>query len=114
MFEVDQPGPQAWKRQRQAATLAAGSTLAMTFMLPLELVEPAERPLRQTSERFAKAAGTPFRTFCAPQEMVTMSREAGFRKAEHVSAVDLTERYFAGRTDGLRPSSIEELLVATT
>jgi hypothetical protein len=32
-----------------------------------------------------------------------------------VSAATLTQRYFAGRTDGLRPpNNSEELLVATT
>jgi hypothetical protein len=31
-----------------------------------------------------------------------------------VPADSLTERYFAGRTNGLRPSSSEALLVATT
>ncbi len=35
-------------------------------------------------------------------------------EARHVSAAALTERYFDGRPDGLRPSSSEELLVATT
>jgi hypothetical protein len=39
---------------------------------------------------------------------------ARFIEARHVSAASLAERYFAGRTDGLRPSSAEELLVATT
>ena len=39
-----------------------GSTLATTFMLPLRLLEPEERPLRQATERFARAAGTPFIT----------------------------------------------------
>ena len=39
--------------------------------------------------------------------------EAGFEEARHVSAEALTERYFAGRTDGLRPPiNAEELLVA--
>ena len=47
--------------------------------------------------------------------MLTLAREAGFREAQHVSAATLTERYFAGRADGLRPpSSAEELLVAAT
>jgi hypothetical protein len=31
-----------------------------------------------------------------------------------VSAADYTQRYFADRTDGLRPFTTEELLVATT
>jgi methyltransferase (TIGR00027 family) len=175
VFEVDQPGPQAWKRQRlidlgfgipdwlqlvpvdfeaggswwerlaaagfeaskptivastgvamyltrdanaatlrQIAALAPGSTLAMTFMLPLDLIEAEERPSRQMTEKFARAAGTPFLSFFAPSEILALAREAGFGEAKHVSAASLTQRYFAGRTDGLRPSSSEELLVATT
>jgi len=174
VFEVDQPGPQAWKRQRlielgfgipdwlrlvpadfeagwswwerltgagfdpgqpavvvsagvtmyltreaitetlrRLASLAPGSTLAMTFMLPLELVEPAERRGREMTERSARASGTPFLSFFAPAEMLALAREAGFMQVRHVAATSLTERYFAGRADGLRPSSAEELLVAT-
>ena len=43
-----------------------------------------------------------------------MAREAGFKDAQHVPGILLAERYFADRTDGLRPSSGEDLLVATT
>jgi hypothetical protein len=46
--------------------------------------------------------------------MLALAREAGFKDAQHVSGRVLAERYFAGRTDGLRPSSGEDLLVATT
>ena len=54
-------------------------------------------------------------SFFTPTDMLTLAREAGFREAQHVSAATLTERYFAGRADGLRPpSSAEELLVAAT
>ena len=175
IFEVDQPGPQAWKRQRlielgfgipewlrlvpvdfeaggswwgqlatagfdasrpavvastgvtmyltrdataatlrQIAALAPGSTLAMTFILPFEFAEPEERPGREAAEKGARASGTPFISFFTPPEMRTLAREAGFRQAQHVSGVSLAQRYFAGRTDGLRPSSAEEMLVATT
>jgi methyltransferase (TIGR00027 family) len=175
IFEVDPPGPQAWKRQRlvelgfgvpewlrlvpvdfeagsswweqlaaagfnagqpavaastgvamyltrdanaaslrQLAALAPGSTLAMTFMLPLDLVDPEERPGRQATEQHARAAGTPFLSFFSPEEMLGLAREAGFREVRHVSAASLADRYFAGRRDGLRPSSSEGLLVAKT
>jgi methyltransferase (TIGR00027 family) len=175
LFEVDRPGPQAWKRQRlielgfgipewlrlvpvdfeaggswwerlatagfdagrpavvastgvamylsrdaiaatlsRIAALATGSTLAMTFMLPLPLVEAEEQPQQQATEKSARAAGTPFISFFAPPQMLALAREAGFREAQHVSAASLAQRYFAGRTDGLRPSSAEELLIATT
>jgi hypothetical protein len=43
-----------------------------------------------------------------------MARDAGFTAARHVSADDYTQRYFADRTDGLRPFTTEALLVAST
>ena len=174
VFEVDRPGPQAWKQQRlvalgfgvpewlrfvpvdfeaggswwerlaaagfeagrpavvastgvslyltrdaiaatlrQVASLAPGSTLAMTFILPLELSDPEERAGREAAEKGARASGTPFISAFSPAEMLALARDAGFADVRHVSAADLTRRYFAGRTDGLRPGS-EELLVATT
>ncbi len=176
VFEVDQPGPQAWKRQRlielgygipewlrlvpvdfeagdawwerlaeagfdasrpaivastgvsmyltkdaiaatlrQVAALVPGSTLAMTFLLPLELADPEVRPGLELAEKGARASGTPFISFFTPPEMLTLAREAGFREVQHVSAATLTQRYFANRTDGLRPpNNAEELLVANT
>ncbi len=99
---------------RQISALAPGSTLAMTFMPPLELVEAEERPMREATEKAARAAGGPFISFFAPAEILALAREAGFREAQYVSAASLTQRYFAGRMDGLRPSSSEELFVATT
>jgi hypothetical protein len=43
-----------------------------------------------------------------------LAREAGFTTAEHVPGTVLADRYFADRADGLRPSTGEDLLVATT
>ncbi|HXU69228.1 MAG TPA: class I SAM-dependent methyltransferase [Polyangia bacterium] len=96
---------------RQLAALAPGSTLAMTFLLPLELVEPGERAMWQMAERGARASGTPFLSFFAPSEMVALARACGFAQAEHVSPATL---YFGARADGPRPSSSEAMLVAKT
>jgi methyltransferase (TIGR00027 family) len=98
---------------RQIASLAPGSTLAMTFTLPLELAAPKDRAGVQASEKGARAAGTPFLSFFRPEEMLSLARDAGFREVRHVSATMLNDRYFAGRSDGLRTSG-EEFLVATT
>lgn len=99
---------------RQAAELAPGSTFATTFTLPLELVEPQEQPGRANTERLARGLGNPFISFYSPDEIVTLAKESGFSGARHVSADDLRERYFSGRTDGLHPSSSEQILIATT
>lgn len=99
---------------REVAGLAPGSTLVMSFMLPLELAEPAMRPGIEAAARGARANGTPWLSFFEPEAMLALAREAGFAEVEHVSADALTARYFAGRDDGLRlPSHSEELLVAT-
>jgi methyltransferase (TIGR00027 family) len=176
VFEIDQPGPQAWKRQRlldlglgipsflqlvpvdfeagdawwvqltaagfdpkqpavvastgvsmyltkeaimatlrQVAALAPGSTFAMSFLLPIELADPELRLGMERAAQGARANGTPFISFFTPTEMLTLARAAGFREVQHVSAAELAQRYFADRTDGLRPpNNSEELLVATT
>lgn len=99
----------------QVAALAAGSTLVMSFMLPIELVDPEVRPGVERAVEGARASGTPFISFFTPAEMLALARDAGFKEVRHVSAAMLAERYFAGRTDGLRPpNNSEELLVATT
>jgi methyltransferase (TIGR00027 family) len=95
---------------RRLGGLAAGSTLAMTFHVPIGLVDPGERPFRRSLEK----PGSPFINSYRPAEMLALIREAGFRAARHVSAAELHQLYFAGRPDGLRPSSIEDLVVAIT
>jgi methyltransferase (TIGR00027 family) len=98
---------------RQMAGLAPGSKFIMTFMLPIDLVDAEDRLGYERAEKGARASGTPFISFFTPQEMLTLAREAGFKSGEHLSTSSLTPRYFAGRPDGLRPSTGEELLIAT-
>ncbi len=175
VFEVDQPGTQAWKRQRLAdlgygipdwlrlvpvdfeqgaswqaevakagfdaarpavvastgvsmyltreaneatlrdlAALAPGSTAALTFLLPLDLVDERDRQGWIMAENGARSSGTPFISFFTPAEFLDLARAAGFRDVRHVPGRELNDRYFAGRADGLRMSTGEDFLVATT
>lgn len=97
---------------RQIAGLATGSTLAMTFLLPAELLDDADRPGLRASAKGAKASGTPFISFYTPQEMLALARGTGFKEAQHVPGASLAERYFTNRSDGLRPASGEDFLLA--
>jgi methyltransferase (TIGR00027 family) len=99
---------------RRLAMLVPGSTLAMTFILPPEHVEGQERTQLQAVEKSARASGTPFLSFYGLSEMLSLAREAGFYEARCVSTADLSQHYFAARTDGLRPPSGEAFLLATT
>ncbi|WP_347359319.1 class I SAM-dependent methyltransferase [Bdellovibrio sp.] len=175
IFEVDQPGPQAWKQTRlaeagftmpeslhfvpvdfeagqswseqllaagfdptkpavivstgvsmyltketnmttlqQMAKLAAGSTFAMTFMLGLDLLEPQEKGVMEFVMKRTAEAGTPFLSLFAPDEIVGMAKQAGFRKTQYVSGADIYQRYFASRSDGLNAGNAEAFLLAMT
>jgi len=98
---------------RRVAALAPGSTLAMSFMLPIELLDPDIRFGVERAAEGAKASGTPFISFYTPVEIQNLARDAGFKRVQHVSAEQLAERYFSSRSDGLRPPrNSEEMLVA--
>jgi O-methyltransferase involved in polyketide biosynthesis len=99
---------------RQVATLPAGSLLAMTFLLPTNLVDAADRPGYEAAMAGAERSGTPFISLYSPEEVVALATRAGFAHAQHVSSTGLTARYFAGRPDGLHPSTGEDFLVAQT
>ncbi len=97
---------------RQVAALAPGSVLTMTFMLPLDLLDDVEGPMLAGVEAQARASGTPFISHYSPDEMVDMCLAAGFTSARVVGPDELFKRYFEGRTDGLRPPSAEQVVVA--
>ncbi|QDK43930.1 SAM-dependent methyltransferase [Bdellovibrio sp. ZAP7] len=97
----------------EISKMAPGTTFAMTFMLPLEMLPAEERPGHERVYAAAKAAGTPFISFFKPPEAVALALEAGFKTAKHVSREEVIEKYFKGRADGLEPSPGEEFLIAT-
>lgn len=99
---------------RQLASLAPGSTAAMTFLIPPDLLDARDRAGLQTSKDGAQSSGTPFVSFYRPERMLAMARDAGFAHMQHVSGTALKEHYFSDRVDGLRPSSGEDFLIATT
>lgn len=99
---------------RQVAALAAGSTLVMTFLLPIDCLEPEDRPMLEWAQKGAAASGTPFATLFTPAEMLALARDAGFKEVRHVAGTSHVQRYFADRADGLRPSSGEDFVMATT
>lgn len=96
------------------ATLSPGSILIMTFMLPLDLVRPQDKFGYERSLKGAQASGTPFISFFTPHEMSKLAISCGFKKVECTSTLKLAPRYFANRSDGLEPSSGEEILIAMT
>lgn len=98
----------------QIAALVSGSKVAVTFYLPMELLDEEDKPMQEIAEKGARAAGTPFVSFFAPNEILTLAREAGFKEAKTISTEDMEQYYFTNRTDNLIPASGEVFLLATT
>jgi methyltransferase (TIGR00027 family) len=98
----------------QMAKLSEGSTLAMTFYLPIELLDKEDKPMQEMAEKGARAAGTPFVSFFKTNEILAMADNAGFKEAKTISTKDMEELYFKNRSDNLLPASGEIFLLATT
>ena len=96
----------------QIATLARGSKLAMTFYLPIELLDEEDKPMQEIAEKGAHSSGTPFISFFTPGEILELARDAGFKEAKTISTKDMD--YFTNRADHLLPASGEVFLLATT
>lgn len=98
----------------EAAGFAPGSVLAMTFILPADMIDPEDMPMQRRSAQGAQSGGTPFVSFFSPGDMRNMAEDAGFKTAKIISGRDLGTLYFKDRTDGLQPSNSEQFLVAGT
>lgn len=96
----------------QIATFGSGSKLAMTFYLPIELLDAEDKPMQELGEKGAKAAGTPFVSFFSLNEILDLARIAGFKEAKTISTKDM-DFYFKDRPDNLLPASGEVFLLAT-
>lgn len=98
---------------KQITNFASGSKLAMSFYLPMELLDAEDQPMQEIAEKGAREAGTPFISFFTPSEILSLAQEAGFEKTEIISNNHLKQLYFSERTDGLEPASGEVFLVAS-
>ena len=175
VYEVDQPGPQEWKRQRlietglgippnehlvpvdfeadqdwwahlvdagfdaaapalvsssgvpmyltheanastlqRLAQLGPGSVVAMTFMVPFELLDDADRPGLEGAARGAAASGTPWLSFYTPDEMLSLANEAGFAETTVVGTEEIVRRYAEQGFAVARVSGGEAMLLART
>jgi O-methyltransferase involved in polyketide biosynthesis len=64
----------------QIAGLAAGTILAMTFLLPAGSEKSSDRSDRKDAEKGARASRTPFISFFEPSEMLDLARVAGISR----------------------------------
>jgi methyltransferase (TIGR00027 family) len=94
------------------ATSPPGSTIVLNYTVHEDEVDPGELPLRADGGRGVARQGEPWINFYRPDELAARVLAVGFSSVRTVLADELARRYFDGRDDGLRNSSLTALLVA--
>jgi methyltransferase (TIGR00027 family) len=83
------------------ASMPAGSGIAFDYSLAAEELSPRMQAARKALSQRVAAAGEPFRLFFRSEQMDNELHSAGFQRHEQLDSIELNDRYFLNRTDGL-------------
>ena len=124
-FDWDQPAMFSWtgvapyltapaidSTLRTIARAAAGSEVAFTYRAEESVLDDVGTDFIRIFSPVAAAAGEPFQPGWPAAEMEQLISRCGLKVVDHPARADLEQRYFAGRTDGLRPYTVETLVTA--
>ncbi len=97
---------------KEVATLARGTEISFTFIVPQALWAGDGQRMFPIAVASTAASGEPWISFFEPAELASQLKELGFNRVAHFSPDDANDRYFSGRTDGLRILSGEHVMRA--
>jgi methyltransferase (TIGR00027 family) len=95
-----------------AAALPSGSEIVASFVLPDEELTGDDLVIARRGIDIGAATGEPWLSHNTPEKLTTHLSQLGFATVEHLTPAAAQERYFAGRTDGLRAPVWEQLIAA--
>ena len=94
------------------AELAAPGSRLIANYVPGVPPTPEQLAVLKEMSAYATAVGEDHRKFWAPDAFEALLASAGFETLDHVTEVDLTERYFRDREDGLAPGVPIRVIIA--
>jgi methyltransferase (TIGR00027 family) len=97
---------------RFVATFPAGSGITFDYAVSPSLLRPMERMVLGVFSRRVAAAGEPWTLFFDPTALVADLRKIGFVDIEDLGPQETNNRYFSGRSDGLKVGSLARLMRA--
>jgi methyltransferase (TIGR00027 family) len=83
------------------ARFVPGSEVIFDYSQPREALPPVEQLMLDSLSARVALAGEPFQLFFRPEQLAEELEWLGLRVVEDLDGAALTERYLAGRTDGL-------------
>ena len=94
------------------ARLPSASGVVLSFVPPDDELADVDLAEVRASTRRAASLGEPWLTRYRSSELVQRLRRLGFRSVLHLTPGTASQRYFAGRADGLRAPRFEQLMLA--
>lgn len=99
---------------RTVAGCAPGTEIVLSYAPTDDELDDLARRFGEIAAVVVAAVGEPFTTRLSRADAEALVRRCGLQVADHPRHDDLVARYFASRTDGLRPYRAEGLLAART
>jgi len=97
---------------RTIAGAAAGSEVVLSYRAEESMLDDVGKEFIRIYAPLAASLGEPLQPGWPVIEIERLISQCGLKVVDHPARADLQERYFAGRTDGLRPYNVETLVTA--
>ena len=97
---------------RTIARTAAGSEVVFSYRAEEAVLDDVGREFVRIYAPLAASLGEPLQPGWPAIEIEQLISRSGLKVVDHPVRADLQARYFAGRTDGLRPFNAESLVTA--
>ena len=94
------------------AAAAPGSEVVFSYRAEDTALDDAGAEYARIYTPIAASVGEPLQPGWPVSEIERLISRCGLKVVDHPARADLQQRYFAGRTDGLRPSTFETLVAA--
>jgi methyltransferase (TIGR00027 family) len=97
---------------RTIAALAPGTEIIFEYGVPRKMLDGESQKYFDVLMAAGADRGEPFRSFFEPAILAEKVRKLRFVEVAHFGPEEARARYFAGRTDGLRPSPLNHYMRA--
>jgi methyltransferase (TIGR00027 family) len=93
-------------------SLPSGSEIVFDYTIPPAAMNASDRALYLEVAKRLAAQGEPLLSSFAPPTLASDLRGVGFTRIEDLGPDEIHDRYFKGRTDGLRVNGVSHLMKA--
>lgn len=80
---------------KKLTLLAAVSSIAIAFYLPIDLLEEEDQPMQEIANKKAEESGTPFINFFRMEEIEKIAEQIGLKDIKPVSTQNMREIYIS-------------------